>query len=405
MEVLSMKDINLDGLDNIKADKQLIEKAVKKVMNNNRSKNYFNIKRSIAVAASLMVIVGSIGFYSIHNKKDLGIETASKIVTDSKAIPSKPVEESKATSDKTTSDSKITINKPVADNKVTPSKPVEGSKAVTDSKTTPSKEEADSNDSKVKVTTDSDKPVAGNKITNHKIIPDGNVVNIPAISINPSSDVDAKMFALVVYKGKIYAESNTQLDLNNIKNFLGEKVGSTTNTIDEWNVSGKSSEELASNIGEQEIYTVKGYDSDFRIMSYTKNEDQEYAQFFDCLNGITVKSGKDIFGKLNLVGNIESAKFITFDDFNNGTNNYVNFESMDVLNEASNEFNNAVPYNYEAVEKDIESCRNNNDFREFTLKLKDGLMVKFTAFKKGYVCYGNSNIYFKVQSSTIDKLW
>jgi hypothetical protein len=162
---------------------------------------------------------------------------------------------------------------------------------------------------------------------------------------------------------------------------------------------------LASNIGEQDIYTVKGYDNDFRIMSYSIYGDQGYAQFFDCLNGITVKSGKDIFGKLNLVNNIESAKFIEFDDWNNGTNNYINFSDVNLLNEVIIELNNAVPSNYQTVENDIDNSKNNNDFREFTLKLKDGLEVKFTAFKNGYVSYGYSNIYFKVGNSVIDKLW
>ena len=139
---------------------------------------------------------------------------------------------------------------------------------------------------------------------------------------------------------------------------------------------------------------LKGYENSFRIMSYSKVNDKEYAQFFDCLNGITIKSGKDILGKLNLVDNIESAKFISFDDWNNGINNYINFNDLNILNEALKELSGAIPYNYEAVENDIDSSKNNDEFREFTLKLKDGSELKFTVFKKGYVSYGYSNVYF-----------
>ena len=60
-----MKDINLDGLNNIKADKELIERTVNKVMNNSNSKTYFNVKKSAAVAASLIVIVSAASFYSL----------------------------------------------------------------------------------------------------------------------------------------------------------------------------------------------------------------------------------------------------------------------------------------------------------------------------------------------------
>ena len=398
-----MKDINLDGLNNVKADKELIEKTINKVMNNNKSKNYFNMKKYVAIAASLMVIGGSVSFYSLYNRGGSGKEASTKIMAKSKILPNKVVEDSSVASNEAVVNSKVTPDKAVVDNNVIPSTSVVDSKVmpnkpVVDSKVTPNKPAVDS-----KVTPN--KPVEDSKATTDKAVVDSNVITIPAITLNTNSAVHAKMFALVVYKGKIYIESSTQLDPNNIKNYLGERIGRTINSINEWNVVAKSSEELASNIGEQDVYTVKGYDNNFRIMSYSKVEGQEYAQFFDCLNGITVKSGKDIFGKLNLVGNIESAKYITFDDWNNGINNYINFKDINLLNEVTTDLNNAVPYNYETVEKDIESSRNNNEFREFTLKLKDSLEVKFTAFKTGYISYSNSNIYFKVESSVIDKLW
>ena len=432
-----MKDIDLDGLNNIKADKKLIEKTVNKVMNNSRSKNYFSIKKSIAVAAVLMMMIaGSASAYSVYGNGDLEKVIANIIVTDSKVASNKTDTDSKVTPDKAVADGKHTPTKTVADGKVTPDKAVADGKdtptktvtdtkqipdkvvvdgketpdkTVVDGKGTADKTVVDGNQPQDKTVTDNkgtpDKAVVDSKATPNKTVAAANAISIPAITLNPKNAVHAKMFALVVYKGKIYIESNTHLDSENPKNFLGEKIGRTINSIDEWNVKDKSSEELSSNIGEQDVYTVKGYDDSFRIMSYSKTESEEYAQLFDCLNGITVKSGEDIFGKLNLAGNIESAKFRTFDDWNNGTNNYINFKSMNVLNEVLKDFNNAVPYNYETVEKDIDSSRSNNEFREFTLKLKNGLELKLTAFKKGYVSYGNSNIYFKVEGSVIDKLW
>jgi hypothetical protein len=230
-------------------------------------------------------------------------------------------------------------------------------------------------------------------------------IYIPQINPNPGKAIQARMVALVVYNGKIYTQSATEIDGKNIKNFIGNKIGHSINSINEWNVKAKSSEELASNIGEQDIYTVRGYDSGFRIMSYLKIEDREYAQFFDCLNGITIKSGSDVFGKLYLVNNVENAKFISFDDWNNGVNTYITFKDTKLLNEALIELNAAVPFNYEAVESEIDSSRNNSGFRQFTLKLKDGSELKLSVFKSGYVSYGYSNIYFKVDASVINKLW
>ena len=49
---------------------------------------------------------------------------------------------------------------------------------------------------------------------------------------------------------------------------------------------------------------------------------------------------------------------------------------MNLLNEVIMDLNSGVPYNYQTVEMDIDASRNNNEFREVTLKLKDGLQLK-----------------------------
>jgi hypothetical protein len=400
MEVLNMKDMNFNGLDYIKADKKLIDSTVSKVVSGKKRHNYFNTKQSIAVAGSLSVIFSSAIFYSSSLKENPNNNIANKITVDSNATPNKIIPNNIATND-----------------------PVSG-KATEDSSAAPNKSEQTpsiiTNKNASSSTTTNSSVISKTPVQNHNI-PAGNnsgsnsnpskdIANntgiyISPINLNPSNGTSAKMIALVVYNGKVYTQSATEIASNNIENFLGEKIGRTTNSINEWNVKDKSSEELASNIGEQDIYTVKGYDTNFRIMSYIKIQDQEYIQFFDCLNGITIKNGNDVFGKLNLVNNVESAEFISFDDWNNGVNNYATFQDLDILNEALIELNSATPYNCENVENDIDNSRNNNDFRQFALKLKDGSELKFNAFKSGYVSYGYSNIYFKVNASVIEKLW
>ena len=399
-----MKDIKLDGLNNVKANNELIERTVSKVMNNNKGRNYFNIKKSAAVAASLVVIVGAASFYSSNTKGDLGKEVAIKTISDNKVTQNETIVASDMTSNKAVTDKKKEPTKTTPASNVVPVKETTKNSNITSSKA-PEKSNVSPSKTVTKPNVTPSKPAKDTTASSSDAALDNQGITIPAVNLNPANGVNAKMLALVVYNGKVYLQSNTELASTNIKSLLGDKVGRTVNSIDEWNVNDKASEELASNIGEQDIYTVKGYDNDFRIMSYSIIEGQEYAQFFDCLNGITIKSGKDIFGKLNLVNNIESAKFIGFDDWNSGTNNYIDFSDMKLLNEAMMDLNSAVPFNYQTVGESIEASKNNNEFREFTLTLKDGLEVKFTAFKNGYVSYGYSNIYFKVQNSVIDKLW
>lgn len=402
-----MKNINLDGLDNVKADKELIERTVNKIMNDNKTindnKTHFNVKKYAAMAASLVLIVGVASLYSLHSKVNSSKESANSTPVHSNNVSNKTTsnnngtsydtEESKTSSNQTATDTNVVADKSLDKGQVSANKGQTSiilnlGKIAVNNKETPVKPAAYNN-----------KPSSNEDEVNT------NVVTIPAVNLNPSTAVHAKMLALVVYNGKVYTQSSTEFDSKYINSFLGERIGRTSNSINEWNVKDKSTEELASNIGEQDIYTVKGYDSSFRIMSYIKINGQEFAQFFDCLNGITVKSGNDIFGKLKLVDNVENAKFIKFDDWNNGIDNYTDFKNLNILNEALKNLNNAIPYDYQSISEDIDNNRNNNGFREFTLKLKDGSSLKFNVFKNGYVSYGYSNVYFKVPQSIINKLW
>lgn len=463
-----MKDMNFNGFDHITADQRLIESTVNKIMRGSRSYTHFYWKASIATAAGLVMILSTATFYSFHSKESTSREIVNKTTVDSKtdlnktapeiaiapieilpnktktsieAVPDEIVVDNSITSSKSSETPSVTSNVeiPLSNSGITgggassnnmiakesASTSDTVSKAIAASNTTITKE-AESSSVITPGNTGTDINLASNNAVPADKTPSSNAsqnnngiisaaitsvakndagIYIPQINPNPGNAINARMVALVVYNGKIYTQSATEIDTKNIKNFMGNKIGRAINSINEWNVKAKSSEELASNIGEQDIYTVKGYDAGFRIMSYLKIEDREYAQFFDCLNGITIKSGNDIFGKLNLVNNVENAKFISFDDWNNGVNNYITFKDTKLLNEALMELNAAVPFNYEAVESEIDSSRNNSGFRQFTLKLKDGSELKFSVFKSGYVSYGYSNIYFKIDASVISKLW
>jgi hypothetical protein len=231
------------------------------------------------------------------------------------------------------------------------------------------------------------------------------VISIPKIEL-PSSGTSAKMVPLIVYKGRVYTMSGTAIDSKNGKKLLGEKLGTTKGNIDEWSKQDEYSKEFASTIGIEDVYTVIGYDKNFRIMTYLQNPDgTAYPQFYDCLNGITVKSGADIFGKLNIQGNITEAKFRSFSHWNNGIEAVNNIKDLELLNKFFGEINKSNPYLLEEIESALGDYQNDDQFRDVTLSLKDGSKVNFSILKSGYVHYGLSNTYFKVEGKIIEELW
>ncbi len=229
-------------------------------------------------------------------------------------------------------------------------------------------------------------------------------VHIPAIQL-PEENTSADMIGLIVYNGEIYTQTWSEIDVKAAMDLLGEKLGTTKGTIDEWSEQKAYDEEFASTIGKEDVYTVKGYDKDFRIMTYKEQDGKIYAEFYENLNGITIYSGEDVFGKLNIVENISSAQYRTFSDWNNGIDNYKPITDMETLNSFVTELNKAKPLPRGQNSDPISNSRTDEQFRELSINLKDGSKVRLTLLKDGYIYYGFMGVYFENNEDVFSKLW
>lgn len=242
-----------------------------------------------------------------------------------------------------------------------------------------------------------------------KVTPNTPVTNtsdsvvIPKLELpDQNSGVKASMVPLVVYQGNIYTQAATRIDAADAAALRGDKLGRTTGGINE--LSGKDKyTELASNIGETDIYAVKGYDSDFRIMSYTEIDGQVYAELFEHTNGITVSSGADLLGKLNLQDRIASAEWQSFESWNNGLQQYEPLANDESLASFLTALQDAKPL---AAEPLIDQGIYDDENRKVLyLKLEDNTQVELTLFGKGLVRYGNDPVFFEVESDAFQTLW
>lgn len=235
--------------------------------------------------------------------------------------------------------------------------------------------------------------------------PAGNTagVIIPKIELpDKSSGAQADMIGLVVYQGNIYTQAAIRIEAADAAALRGEKLGRTTSGIDEW--SGKDAyTELASNIGETDIYAVKGYDSGFLVMSYTEADGQVFAELYEHTNGITVNSGADLIGKLNLDGRIASAQWESFDSWNNGKQQYLPLPEGAALNGFLSALNAAKPLSADSLM--AQGIYDNEDRKLVYLELADKARVELTLFGKGLVRYGNAPVFFEVEPGAFQALW
>ncbi|AXI00950.1 hypothetical protein DV702_15265 [Sporosarcina sp. PTS2304] len=229
-------------------------------------------------------------------------------------------------------------------------------------------------------------------------------VNVPAISL-PTNTSTADMVGLIVYNGKIYTETNVEIRAEDAKALRDDILGITTGTIDEWSKQKEYDKELASTVGEMDVYSVKGYDRDFRIMTYEEQDGIAYARFYEHLNGITVRSGEDIFGKLQLVGNVVSARWRTFSERERDMDRYHEIADTATVNTFVEELNNTKPLARERQSDPLNTSRNDEEFRELSLQLADGSFVTLSLLKDGYIYYSMTDVYFEMNQRTFSELW
>lgn len=228
-------------------------------------------------------------------------------------------------------------------------------------------------------------------------------VFIPQIKLPEQSNTAMDMIGLIVYQGRVYTQTDTQINPDSAKQLLGKKIGRTKGNIDEWSSQDEYAQELASSIGQMDVYSIKGYDSDFRIMTYEEMNGSIHAELYECLNGIEVKSGADIFNKLQLVGNVQSATWEEFNSWNNNQQIYKNVQVDTKLDHFLQSLNVAKPIEQEELQK--EGIYENMEQKFILIKLKDQTEVRLRLFKDGYVKYGFAPVFFKVDNEPFSEMW
>ena len=227
-------------------------------------------------------------------------------------------------------------------------------------------------------------------------------ITIPKIKLPNGSDQMASMIPLVVYKGRIYTTSVTRIGLDDAKKLIGDKLGTAKGNLDEWSKQDDYAVELASDIS-GDVYSVKGYDSNFRIMIVSKSSDgTESAGFLDCLNGITVSSGKDVLGKLNVKGDAVSLTYVQWYD---GQTPIYTVDDESLMNRFIDALNNTTPciYDQDQIQGVDLNVYDSTNIRYIIIALKDGSTVQLKLVKGGYIFYGNT--VFKMTNNVFNELW
>lgn len=238
--------------------------------------------------------------------------------------------------------------------------------------------------------------------SNSNSVASANGIDIPKIQLPERTTGMEDMIGLIVYQGRIYTQCGTKISPDMAEKLKGVKLGTTKGNIDEWSKQKDYAVEFASSIGKADVYAVNGYDKNFRIMTYNKIDGAVYSEFYECFNGIVIKKGDDLFGKLKIENNIKSAKQEKFDSWNHNKQQYEELKNLEELNDFVIELKNTIPLAQNSLSHLFDAEGDGNQ-RFVYITLNDGCEVQLRLFKDGYIFY--NHVFFKMDNKAFSKLW
>ncbi|MBR3954898.1 MAG: hypothetical protein IKJ63_05460 [Clostridia bacterium] len=237
-----------------------------------------------------------------------------------------------------------------------------------------------------------------------------NGVYIPAIEIGPvDENVMADMVAMVVYNSRVYVGAyqwdNPMPYIENAE-LLGEYVGTGNNKITCWSDEKDYEGQFASNTP-YNFYTVKGYDPVFRLAAVMDFEDGKEIMFFDCLNGIWLHTGADLYENLlHITGNYNTVLYQLHEDWDYGKGNYKTLSAVSEEDIAA--FVEALKTGpFVDFSEDIESRNRLYDGRQAHLffQMNDGTTVGMRLLEGGYVSFRGTSAYVYMPGEIFDVIF
>lgn len=240
-------------------------------------------------------------------------------------------------------------------------------------------------------------------------------LKVPAISVpEPKEWAMCDMIGTLVYKGGIYTQTDNMymdMEAEQKEALLGEYLGHATSSLDEWSSFEEYSKEFASTY-EGDVYSVKGYDPQFRVCVRCEAEydgEKHLSLFFlERLNDITINSGYDVFeARLRVREKYVSCKWESHDDWDYARNIY---HDPVLDDETWGRFMDMVDtckfvYTWDPDTNSSSIYRTDNQVHLY-IQLDDGLEVHMRLIEGGYVGYQGLGWYFvKIPEDIFNKVF
>lgn len=205
---------------------------------------------------------------------------------------------------------------------------------------------------------------------------------------NPTVD----MQRYIVWNDRVYWENGTIIDNRYAKELQGENLGKThyVDTPDVNEIGEVSMENLSTNIADGlEVYSVKDYDSKYRIMCSIRNE----IYLLDCFTELRVVQGEDLMSKINLEDSdiIGAVYILVLEDITK------ELKELDLLQSMIRDLREA-----DCIEKNMSELEEGISME---IELADHTKIETFLYKEGYVRINNFDGIFHLEKDSYHALY
>lgn len=230
------------------------------------------------------------------------------------------------------------------------------------------------------VTTDDPATTTQNGVFVPAATPDGVYIPPEPMPGAPGIGMAADMIGFVVHDGRMYTQTGEYAT----ETLLGEYLFTATGSIDEWSGSDEYVEG-ASSIG-GDVYTVKGYDPAFRLCM---TGDERGLMILDCLSGITLRTGGDLFFDRLHIDNYDSAFYVTDIDWQHAIDERHELDA-DIIEPFLATLMTAPMQDWSGWSENGDIFDHDYAEAHICFELKDGTRVNLRLFENGCVMYDGS---------------
>lgn len=202
------------------------------------------------------------------------------------------------------------------------------------------------------------------------------------------------------YEGMIKCANSKQDSL--IGDYLGTASGSLSEKDETKNL-------LASCVVTGDVYSVKGYNKEFRICVF--DEESSSLLFYENLNTDKLTIGKDLYGELHLKNNYSCLSYQLHNDYMSTKNNY---EPCTTLTQTDiDTFIDALytsPFVTLTADEEIQKLPDFDTqgvkIGHLYFKMNDETTVEITLYENGYILYKNMcRTYVFIDNAIFDKVF